>query len=336
MRERNPFYHAIQRLEEAGIDSARLDAELLLAHLFQKDRLWLYQSGVLGISPQEYSRKYLKYRGKSFQESYVFTEDIILKYESLIARRVLHEPTSFILGRREFYGRSFIVNKDVLIPRPETEELVEFALLWIRDQALSVLDLGCGSGCIGLTLLLERPKIAMLFSDVSPEALEVCRKNQKLLMGGKQDSYDFHIMESYLFEKISGKFHLIICNLPYVTEEEYELLHPEVKDYEPKKALLCSDPHRFYRLVFLGLKRHLHSNGIAILETSPSLAILCVKIACRLFDANTFAIHVEKDLSKKNRFVLLRFHSIYFNHTCKDGFHFLKGYYNAEEEELIR
>ncbi len=152
--------------------------------------------------------------------------------EALVRRREVGEPVAYILGEREFYGRAFKVSPDVLIPRPETELLVEAALARLpKDRPAKVLDLGTGSGCIALTLALERPDCAVTAIDLSPAALAVARENARRL-GARVD-----FRPSDLYSALDGEaFDLIVSNPPYVAEGDVHLASGDLP-WEPRLAL---------------------------------------------------------------------------------------------------
>ncbi len=277
-------------LETAYIEAASLEAELLLLSLIKKDRAWLYANKENLISNIDLGVE------KKIEEYYI----------KLIKRRCQKEPIAYILGEREFYGRSFAVNRSVLIPRPESEELVEHALtLDIDSVRPRVLDLCCGSGCIGLTLLLEKPSIDLHLSDISSNALELCRHNAEQLVTNNTDTkckYSYQLHLSDLFATIpESNYDLIVANPPYITSEEYAELSVDVRDYEPKLALVCSDPAAFYTRFMHSLPKYLDDSGYALIETSPSLVELKTELARNQKMHTT----VFPDLSGHPRFILL-------------------------------
>ena len=195
-----------------GIGSARLDAELLLSEALSIDRVGLYMGLERPLSDVELGA-----------------------FRALVVRRRGREPIAYILGRREFYGRSFAVSPAVLVPRPDTETLVERALERLPwDGPARVLDLCCGSGAIGLTLAAERPDLSVDLSDVSSEALAVTERNREALGVAERT----RCIESDLFARVEGRYHLIACNPPYVRADELPELAPDVRDFEPALALV--------------------------------------------------------------------------------------------------
>ena len=173
-------------------------------------------------------------------------EPAAVSYGQLIRRRADRIPVAYLLGRREFHGRSFAVDPRVLIPRPETEHLVEAALNCIDDGAL-VLDVGTGSGCIAVTLALERPGSRIVATDLSPGALAVaaanCRKH------GVADRVRL-VRADLLSALRPGAFDVVVSNPPYIDVGEWPSLMPEVRDHEPPEALFAGDGLDFYRRFF--------------------------------------------------------------------------------------
>jgi release factor glutamine methyltransferase len=188
---------------------ARLEARVLAAFAWEVAPAWLvaHDTDVLAEAPAQ-------------------------KFASVLARRLAGEPIAYINGKREFYGRDFLVTPDVLIPRPETEHLVDAALASLpADQAIDVLDIGTGSGAIGLTLALERPRWRITAIDCSAAALAVARKNADHLGIGVE------LLESNLFSALpTRRFHLIVSNPPYVAEADPHLGRGDAR-FEPRQAL---------------------------------------------------------------------------------------------------
>lgn len=173
-------------------------------------------------------------------------EPAAVSYGQLVRRRADRIPVAYLLGRREFFGRSFVVDPRVLIPRPETEHLVEAALNCIDDGA-RVLDVGTGSGCIAVTLALERPGSRIVATDLSPGALAVAAANCR-----EHDVGDrVRLVRADLLPALRpGAFDVVVCNPPYIDVGEWPSLMPEVRDHEPPEALLAGDGLDFYRRLF--------------------------------------------------------------------------------------
>lgn len=173
-------------------------------------------------------------------------EPAAVSYGQLVRRRADRIPVAYLLGRREFFGRSFAVDPRVLIPRPETEHLVEAALNCIDDGA-RVLDVGTGSGCIAVTLALERPGGRIVATDLSAGALAVAAANCR--EHGVADRV--RLVRADLLPALRpGAFDVVVCNPPYIDVGEWPSLMPEVRDHEPPEALLAGDGLDFYRRLF--------------------------------------------------------------------------------------
>jgi release factor glutamine methyltransferase len=209
---------ARRRLESTGIDTneAALDARLLAQHVLGWDaaRLFTYETDA---APDD------------FRDSFT----------ALTARREAREPLAYVTGQKEFWNLPFVVTPKVLVPRPETELLVESALQLFpdRDVRFSAADAGTGSGCIAVVLAKERPRAVILATDVSPGALAVARLNAG--RHGVSDRIEF--LETDLLEGAPEPFDLIVSNPPYVPSVDGPALQPEVRDYEPAVALFAGD-----------------------------------------------------------------------------------------------
>ena len=182
-------------------------------------------------------------------------------YQAAIARRAHHEPVQHITGRKEFYGRDFIVNRLVLIPRPETEHLVEF-VLGIDPAPRRILDIGTGSGILAITLALELPDASVMATDISTAALAVAQKNAEQL--GATERVRF--VASDLFAALGDeRFDCIVSNPPYVATGE--VLEPQVRDFEPAAALYAGkDGLAIYRRLIPDAANHLERGGALLLE----------------------------------------------------------------------
>jgi len=199
---------AAARLERHGISAPRLTAEVLLAHALGCDRVALYAHPERGLSEAEQRR-----------------------YEAFLRERIQHRPTQYITGCQEFYSRMFHVTPAVLIPRPETEIVVETALRY-AGQPRRFLDVGTGSGCLAITLKKEWPHAAAFACDISVAALHVAQENARRLEA------DVHFFCGNLLDACGPQeMDLIVSNPPYVPEEELPGLPPEVREYEPMVAL---------------------------------------------------------------------------------------------------
>jgi release factor glutamine methyltransferase len=199
---------AKQTLQQAGIASFSLDAELLLRE-------------VMGISRE---------RMIGYPDDPV-AEEQVQRFQAWLTRRQNREPISHLLGRREFWGRDFKVTKDTLDPRPDSETLIEAALAAFpdRQQSLHVIDLGVGTGCLLLTLLAELPNAQGLGVDISPEALAVAKENSDKLGLAKRAKF---VIDRW-GQHVDGTFDLVVSNPPYIKRSEIESLEPEVAVLSP-------------------------------------------------------------------------------------------------------
>jgi release factor glutamine methyltransferase len=181
----------------------------------------------------------------------------------MLERRLAGEPLAYILGYREFYSRRFTANPSVLIPRQETETLVE-VLLRLTPEGGKVIDVGTGSGCIAITAKLERPDLQVTGVDISDEALETARKNAAQLGA----AVEFYISD--LFESVEGMFDVIVSNPPYVADGA--MLAPEVRDHEPARALFAG-PHglAIYERIAASARPKLAPEGALILEMGDGM-----------------------------------------------------------------
>ena len=184
-------------------------------------------------------------------------------FRQALQRLLAHEPAQYIAGRAPFYGRTFAVSPAVLIPEAETAELVEWVLANLPDRPLSVLDLGTGSGVIGITLALERPHWRVTLSDVSPAALTVARQN------ARHFGLDLAVVESDLFNGLAGhRFDLIVTNPPYIDPAATGLMDTAVLKYEPDLALFADEAGLgFYHRLFTQAGDHLSAAGQLFGET---------------------------------------------------------------------
>lgn len=206
-------------LKSQGFATPRLEGELLLATALEVRRIDLYLDFQRPLGPNE-----------------------LADFKKLLTRRLNHEPMAYIIGRKAFYTLELAVGPGALIPRPETETLVEAALDLLpsppEDAGLEVLDLGTGCGPVVLTLAALRPGLQLTAADISTEALDQCRANAKAL--AQEECIEFLCGD--LFSPLPGRrFDLIVMNPPYVSLGEYADLAPEITDYEPAAALLAGE-----------------------------------------------------------------------------------------------
>ncbi len=218
---------------------ARLDARVLAAHAWQVSPTWLIAHDTDALTPaQTHSAS------------------------TLLEQRLTGVPVAYLTGQREFFGRTFAITADVLIPRPDTELLVELALARIPpDRPVDVLDLGTGSGCIAITLALERPQARVVAVDRAAAALTLAKRN------ARQFDARVEFLNSDWFSALSGRrFHLIVSNPPYIAEADPHLAEGDVR-FEPRSALTAG-PEGFADLHYLTehAQHHLKPAGQVLLE----------------------------------------------------------------------
>jgi release factor glutamine methyltransferase len=208
---------AARVLREAGVAEARREAASLLAHAVGRDRTYLFTHDEESLEPSKSSA-----------------------FRRLVGRRAAGEPLQYLTGRQEFYGLDFEVTPDVLIPRPETELLVETALEVLRGRdAPLVCDVGTGSGCVAVALLHERPDARAVALDISPTALRVARRNaERHGVSGRLETLVSDCFDALRTDELRGlTFPLVVSNPPYVAEGDLPGLQREVRDHEPRMAL---------------------------------------------------------------------------------------------------
>lgn len=235
----------------------------------------------------------------SQKRSFAHSESELAKEEeqkilSFLEERKQNKPLAYIVGNQEFYGYTFVVNQDVLIPRPETEELVCLVKNNISGNE-RVLDIGTGSGAIAIVLAKETNAVVTAV-DISKKALKVAKENAKRL----DVKVDF--VCSDLFENLGGQvFDIIVSNPPYISESEYENLEKNVKDFEPKLALVANDNgFEIYERIISQAKNHLSENGQIFFEIGFSQAEKIKKLLEKDFEN----IKIFKDLEGKDRMVM--------------------------------
>ena len=208
-----------------NIESARIDAEILLAYLLQKERIYLYVH---------------------FDEP--LQEEELTAFRELVKKRAMREPVAYIIGKKEFMGMTFIVNKNVLVPRPETEHLVEAVSERLpTNKNNAIADIGTGSGAIAISLAKICKSIKVYAVDISEQALIVARENASVLQA---DNIEF--CQGDLLTPLSGleknSLQAIVSNPPYIPQSDMADLEPDVREYEPHNALTDdNDGFDFYR-----------------------------------------------------------------------------------------
>jgi release factor glutamine methyltransferase len=270
-------------LHGRGVESSRLDAELLIAHALKLRRLDLYLR---------------------FDQPLVDAE--LAAIRTLVERRRKLEPIAYILGARDFYGRSFAVDRRVLIPRPETEGVIEAALALLPPRAEGVthraLDVCAGSGCIAITLACERPDVTVDAVELSAAAAEVARANAERL--GVSDRV--RVFEGSLYKPLEAgvRYAVITSNPPYIPTAEVDTLMPDVSEYEPRLALDGGeDGASVLRPLFAGARARLLDGAAIVVEIGYDQSALAQSIAR---EAGFTDVTVREDLAKIERVVVAR------------------------------
>ena len=263
-------------LQEHNIPNASLDAELLLCNILDKNRVYLHTWPDKELN-KEQSEKFI----------------------SLLDRRKSGEPIAYILGTKEFYGLDFIVNNNVLVPRPETEILVEEALKLIpKEKALRVLDLGTGSGAIAISIAKNRPKSNIVAIDKSKNALDIAQKNAKLL---EVNNIEFYEGSWFSPLNINEKFDIIVSNPPYIGEHD-PMLESNVKSFEPNIALIAAENGLAdIKYIIKNSVNYLNKSGCLLLEHGYNQE----EDIKNIFDIYNFAnVKSIEDLAGINRVIL--------------------------------
>jgi release factor glutamine methyltransferase len=275
-----------QDFAQLGVSSPRLDAELLLSHALGCDRVRLYMDMPRPLDAAE-----------------------LAAVKALVVRRRKREPVAYILGRREFYRRSFEVGRDVLIPRPETEVLVDRALDALPagddgsgEAAGRALDLCTGSGAIAITLALERPGLEVDATDISESALAVARRNAEQLAAGER--VRFFAGDLFAAVRDRGPYALVVANPPYVGEAEWPSLAPELS-HEPRGALLAGhDGLSVLKRLCAEVADFLAPGGAALFELGAGQATAVRALLAA--DARLADVQAHKDLAGVERIVQAR------------------------------
>jgi len=266
-------------LQNKGIKSSRLNAELLLSHVLNCKRLELYLSFDRPLQKSE-----------------------IDSYRELLKRRSTFEPLQYIIGKVEFYGLEFEVNQSVLIPRPETELLVEAVIESVaKDERINILDIGSGSGNISIALAKNIPSCTVVGIDISEEAIETSTRNAKL--NGVESQLMF-VKKNILngIEINENSFDVVVSNPPYVSVADFVNLDAELRLYEPQIALTDeSDGLSFYRNISVLSRSLLKNNGKLFFEIGAGQSDAVKKI---LIDSDYKNIVIIKDYSDIERVII--------------------------------
>ncbi len=259
-------------------DSPALDAQVLLAHITEKRTSWVLAHPELSLSPKQR-----------------------IKLEAALQALLQGIPLPYVLGHWEFYGLDFLVSPDVLVPRPETEELVEFGLGWLRDKKnVTALDVGTGSGCIAIALAKNIPDLKLLAVDLSSAALDIARQNAAIHWVDDQIQF----IHSDLFSNLQpATFDLITANLPYIPSETLKNL--DVYTREPSLALDGGkDGLKLIRRLVEEAPRWLAPDGLILLELDSSHGQAALKLASTIFPKSV--IQLKQDLAGRDRFLAVQ------------------------------
>lgn len=285
MTYRELFCQGKGTLAAAGIVESDLDARLLLEHVCGTNRNDLLVHGDQEVTDEQQKR-----------------------YEGLLQKRAKRIPLQHLTGVQEFMGLAFQVNEYVLIPRQDTEILVEEVLRHLHD-GMRVLDMCTGSGCILISLLHYSNDCEGVGVDISPEALKVARENARNLLGTNLQASGncselperVRFVESNLFENVTGKFDIIVSNPPYICSEVIETLEPEVRDHEPRGALDgTADGLFFYRKIVEESKNYLLGGGKLFFEIGYDQGL---SVSALMEQAGFVDIEVLKDYAGLDRVV---------------------------------
>ncbi len=265
----------------ASSEEATLEAELLLAHTLNTDRTHLYQR----------LRDELALQAES-------------AFDALLQRRLAHEPTAYILGHKEFYGLEFQVTPDAIIPRPETETLVELALDRARSASapeMRIADIGVGCGAIAVALAVNLSDAEIIAIDVSPRALALARRNAE--RHAVADRIRF--LEGDLLEPLDAPVDVIVANLPYVRTVDFEATPPEINEHEPRLGLDGGpDGLRLIERLFRHAPTHLKPGGALFAEIGDQQGEAARTLAVAAFPQAH--IEVKQDLSRLDRVLAVR------------------------------
>jgi len=237
------LHSASEALRKKGFPTPRLDAEILLSHQMGMARTGLYVHFHKSLSREE-----------------------IGGFRGLIERRIQGEPVAYITGRKEFWSLLLEVGPDVLIPRPDTEVLVEEVLGAAENfgrENPDILEIGTGSGAVGIALAKELKNARIVATDVSEKALHLAKKNAAAHAVADR----IHFLQGNLFEPLSAKFDIIASNPPYISEETFKNLPPGVRMFEPKEALMAGPKGtEFQEALIKGSRNHLKDGGWLLME----------------------------------------------------------------------
>lgn len=274
--------HATALLEQKGLDSPRLNAERMLCSILECTRSILY------LDPERF-----------------LTSDFVERFEAMLKRRLADEPLQYIIGETEFYGLPIKCDKRALIPRPETEFVVSKAIEYLEQfDRLYVLDLACGTGCIGIALAANLPQASIAASDMSEEAISLTKEN--VLISSMIARFRF--FTGSMFDAVRAEsilYDAVVCNPPYVRNGDFDSLEKQIRDFEPKKALVSGeDGLDFIRTMIAEAPDMIVPGGFLIFEIGIGQA----DGVRALIESNDSLQHIEtvKDYSGIERVVVSR------------------------------
>lgn len=270
-------------LASACPETPRLDAEVLLAHVLATDKVGLYLSSFTPVAPK-----------------------VRDELRALIQRRLKGEPVSYLIGRKEFWSLPFKVGPAVMVPRPQTETLVEEALmLFSSHSSPKILDIGTGSGAIAIALATELPQATIIATDISAEALSVAREN-----AASNQTSTITFFQGDLFAPVDGReagFDLIVSNPPYIAHDAISSLPPGIRDYEPLLALDGGpDGLACYRRIVAQAPRYLRPGGWLLLEVGegqsrPLLELVTQTTMFGVPETALDVLHIERVVKAQRR-----------------------------------
>ncbi len=274
---------ASDTLAAAGCDTPRLDAEVLLAHALNRDRAWLY------AHPEQ-----------------ILSSHQLSAYQSLVSCRARREPVAYLIGHKEFFGLEFSVTPDVLIPRPETERLVELALEWMATTSSPpiIADVGTGSGAIAVTLAVYLPQAQVIATDTSATALVIAQRNAA--RHGVADRVRY--VQGDLLAPLAGGWrysYFIAANPPYLSQAELAAAPPEVARWEPRAALDGGpDGLSVIRRLLAMAADRLHAGGAVLVEIGAGQGAEVLKLARRHFPQAM--VEIARDYAERDRLLAVR------------------------------
>lgn len=258
-------------LQKKGIDRPRREVEELLSFVLKLPRIELYMQFDRPLIEQE-----------------------LTQLREAVKRRAEGEPRQYITGQVEFLGCHISVSRNVLIPRQETEILVDRIVKELPKEPVEIWDVCTGSGCIGIAIKKKRPDCKVILSDISKEALSVAREN------AEKNTVEVEFLQGDLLQPFQGKADIIICNPPYISEKEYATLDREVRQWEPQIALVGGMP--FYERLSCDLPRYLNPHGKVYFEIGTGMGVQLKN----LFSTMSWkTVQIMQDWSSHDRFLFL-------------------------------